>query len=124
MRSEEAGLWMSDLLLPVMRQLDDFTEALEDPAIEHRYQHCELVRFQAAILDMELLYLPAYSPNLHLIERLSGLVKKRCLTNRYYPTFADFRQATDQCLDDLASHASDQLLSLLSLNFQFCSSPK
>ena len=72
MRSEEAGLWMSDLLLPVMRQLDDFTEALEDPAIERRYQHCELVRSQAAILDMELLYLPAYSPNLHLIERLGS----------------------------------------------------
>ena len=41
-----------------------------------------------------------------------------------YPTFADFRQAIDQSLDDLASQASDQLLSLLSLNFQFCSSAK
>lgn len=89
-----------------------------------RYQRCELVRSRAAILDIELLYLPAYSPNLNLIERLWKLVKKRCLTNRYYPTFADFRQAIDQCLDELASSASDQLLSLLSLNFQFFSSSK
>ena len=89
-----------------------------------RYQRCELVRSQAAILDIELLYLPAYSPNLNLIERLWKLVKKRCLTNRYYPTFADFRTAIDQCLDDLASPASAQLLSLLSLNFQFFSSQK
>lgn len=49
-----------------------------------RCQHCELVRSQAAILDMELFYLPAYRPNLHLIERQWKLVKKRCLTNRYY----------------------------------------
>ena len=89
-----------------------------------RYQRCELVRSQAAILDIELLYLPAYSPNLNLIKRLWKLVKKRCLTNRYYPTFADFRTAIDQCLDDLASPASAQLLSLLSLNFQFFSSQK
>ena len=89
-----------------------------------RYQHCELVRSQAAILDIELLYLPADSPNLNLIERLWKLVKKRCLTNHYYSTFADFRQAIDQCLDDLASHPSDQLLSLLSLNFQFFPSAK
>ena len=89
-----------------------------------RYQRCELVRSHAAILDIELLYLPAYSPNLNLIERLWKLVKKRCLTNRYHPTFAAFRQAIDQCLDDLASPASDQLLSLLSLNFQLFSASK
>ena len=89
-----------------------------------RYQRCELVRSQAAILDLELLYLPACSPNLNLIERLWKLVKKRCLTNRYHPTSADFRQAIDKCLNDLASPASDQLLSLLSLNFQFFSFPK
>lgn len=30
-------------------------------------------------LEIELLFLPAYSPNLNLIERLWKLVKKECL---------------------------------------------
>ena len=55
-----------------------------------RYQHCRAVMSIAADLDIELLFLPAYSPNLNLIERLWKLVKKRCLTNKYYATFDDF----------------------------------
>jgi transposase len=31
-----------------------------------RYQHCALVQTLAATLDIELLYLPPYSPNLNL----------------------------------------------------------
>ena len=41
-----------------------------------RYQHCALVIGKAAELGIELLYLPAYGPNLNLIERLWKLVKK------------------------------------------------
>lgn len=85
-----------------------------------RYQRCELVREQSRRLDIELLFLPAYSPNLNLIERLWKLVKKRCLTNRYYPTFTDFRHAIDDCLNTLNSTTED-LHSLLTLNFQFFS---
>ena len=35
-----------------------------------RYQHCLLVEQVATALCIELLFLPAYSPNLNLIERL------------------------------------------------------
>jgi hypothetical protein len=59
-----------------------------------RYQRCATVSARAAELDLELLFLPAYSPNLNLIERHWKLVKKRCLTNRYYESFADFRHAS------------------------------
>ena len=76
-------------------------------------------RSQAAALDMELLFLPAYSPNLNLIERLWKLVKKRCLTNQYYENFAGFRAAIDGCLDDLNGDAQAELDSLLTLKFQF-----
>ena len=41
-----------------------------------RYQRCEPVRSLAAELRIELLYLPPYSPNLNLIERLWKFVKK------------------------------------------------
>ena len=60
-----------------------------------RYQRCELVKLKAAALDIELLFPPAYSPNLNLIERLWKLVKKRALTNRYYDCFDKFRLAIE-----------------------------
>ena len=50
-----------------------------------RYQKCKLVFYFAQLLDIELLYLPAYSPNLNLIERLWKFVKKKCLYSKYYP---------------------------------------
>lgn len=84
-----------------------------------RYQRCHLVMDHARDLSVELLFLPPYSPNLNLIERLWKLTKKRCLTNRYYPDFASFCGAIDQCLDDLAGPLKEELSSLMSLNFQF-----
>jgi transposase len=84
-----------------------------------RYQRCAPVSAKAAELGIELLFLPAYSPNLNLIERLWKLVKKRCLTNRYYDSFSAFRAAIDNCFHDLAN--SPELHSLLTLNFQFFS---
>jgi transposase len=84
-----------------------------------RYQHCALVISKAAMLGIELLFLPAYSPNLNLIERLWKLVKKRCLTNRYYENFEKFRAAIDDCLRDLNGAAKAELDSLLTLRFQF-----
>jgi len=42
-----------------------------------RYQKCRLVITTAARLQIELCFLPTYSPNLNLIERLWRFVKKR-----------------------------------------------
>src|SRR5437763_886272 len=41
-----------------------------------RYQHCRLVLQRAAALGIEILFLPPYSPNLNLIERLWKFVRK------------------------------------------------
>lgn len=48
-----------------------------------RYQKCHVVQTLAETLQIELLYLPPYSPNLNLIERLWKLVKKKCLYSIY-----------------------------------------
>lgn len=82
-----------------------------------RYQKCKLVRRYAKILGIELLYLPSYSPQLNLIERLWKLVKKKVLHGKYYPTFEEFKSALKQFLDKL-NFIKDQLESLLSWNFQ------
>lgn len=84
-----------------------------------RYQRCKAVVDHAEHLNIELLFLPPYSPNLNLIERMWKLTKRRCLTNRYHKDFASFCGAIDRCLDDFAGPLKSELASLLTLNFQF-----
>jgi transposase len=48
-----------------------------------RYQRCAQVVTLAASLHLELCFLPPYSPNLNLIERLWKFVKKQCLYSIY-----------------------------------------
>ena len=43
-----------------------------------RYQKCQLVKEFTEIADIDLLYLPSYSPHLNLTERLWHFVRKEC----------------------------------------------
>lgn len=54
-----------------------------------RYQKCQLVFALARALNIELLYLPSYSPHLNLIERLWKFVRNQCLYSKYYAEFDD-----------------------------------
>ena len=53
------------------------------------YQRCALVTELAKDLKIELLFLPSYSPNLNLIERLWRWVRKDCLNSIYFERFDD-----------------------------------
>jgi transposase len=83
-----------------------------------RYQRCALVIETAKALGIELLFLPSYSPNLNLIERLWKFVKKKALYSKYYPTFAEFKRAISDVLDQTHTSYRDDLRSLLTLKFQ------
>jgi transposase len=83
-----------------------------------RYQKCALVTTTAAQLHIELCFLPAYSPNLNLIERLWKFVKKQCLYSKYYADFATFKAAIETCLSEIDIKHKSALDSLLTLNFQ------
>lgn len=88
-----------------------------------RYQHCGKVKEHAISRGVELLFLPAYSPNLNLIERLWKLMKSKCLRNRYFSKFAEFRAAIDTFLDQANSEHQAEMESLLTLKFQQFTNP-
>lgn len=83
-----------------------------------RYQKCKLVQGLAESLNIELLYLPAYSPNLNLIERLWKFVKKKCLYSKYYSEFASFKTAISKVLKETHTTHKGELDSLITLQFQ------
>lgn len=83
-----------------------------------RYQKCQIVQDLAKSLDIELLYLPSYSPNLNLIERLWKFVKKQCLYSKYYENFTLFQEAISTCVENAHITHKKELDSLLTLRFQ------
>ena len=84
-----------------------------------KYQHCNIVKKRANDLKIELMFLPSYSPNLNLIERLWKWLKKDCLNCKYYYEFEKFTNAIDNSLNKVANgQVKDELDMLLSLKFQ------
>ena len=82
------------------------------------YQRCQAVRDMAAALHIELLFLPSYSPNLNLIERLWRFTKKTVLNSRHHGSFQEFRQTIDRCLDELPTTHRDTINTLMAPRFQ------
>jgi transposase len=83
-----------------------------------RYQWWALVQSLAQTLGIALLFLPAYSPNLHLIERFWKFVKKTCLYSKYYADPFSFQQAIIECIAQAPTKHKEELASLLTLKFQ------
>lgn len=63
-----------------------------------RYQKCKIVQQLASELDIHLVYIPPYSPNLNLIERLWKFVKGE-LRSKYYDNFDLFQRKINSIID-------------------------
>ena len=59
-----------------------------------RYQKCKAVMNLAKQLNIELIFIPPYSPNLNLIERFWKFVKAE-LRTKFYDDFSEFCAAID-----------------------------
>lgn len=84
-----------------------------------RYQHCALVIEAARKLGIELLFLPPYSPNLNIIERLWKFTKKKILYAKYYDKPKEFHAAIETFFKNINKKHKKELSSLLTLKFQF-----
>jgi transposase len=83
-----------------------------------RYQRGALVQGLAQSLSIELLFLPAYSPNLNLIERFWKFVNKTCLYSQYDADHLSFQQAIIECIEQAPHRHKEELASLLTLKGQ------
>ena len=83
-----------------------------------RYQRNKVVQGVAGELGIRLLFLPSYSPNLNLIERLWGFTKRQSVYAKYHANFASFRTAIEATLAGLSTTHATKLKSLMTLTFQ------
>lgn len=109
----------SDTMIELLRQIAEQTRGLITVVLDNaRYQRCEAVETEAKRLKIALLFLPSYSPNLNLIERLWKFTKKKALRGKHYPDFATFLGAIDDCLNRIPTDHREALASLMTLKFQ------
>lgn len=82
-----------------------------------RYQHCKAVVAFAESLHIKLLFLPPYSPNLNIIERLWKFAKKKLLYGQYYQNPTVFHQTITTFFQQIHTHHYE-LKPLFALRFQ------
>lgn len=93
-------------LLELMRERHPDTKHFRIYLDNARYQHAVLLKEWIAQMAKEhgvifdLKHLPAYSPNLNLIERLWKFLRKEAL-QKWHPTFEDMQKAVAEVLDHL-----------------------
>jgi transposase len=82
-----------------------------------RYYHCAVVQeYLSRHPEFHLEFLPAYSPNLNLIERLWKFLRKKAFT-RWHKTFEAMEAAVSAVLDHLEDYR-EELTSLMTEKFQ------
>lgn len=83
-----------------------------------KYHHARLVRnWLLHHARFKLVFLPPYSPNLNLIERLWRFFHQKVTNNHYFPTFSSFKEATMLFFQNITEY-KQELESLLTENFQ------
>jgi len=94
---------------------DEFIYVILDNAA---YQKCKKVKHCAESFNINLVFLPPYSPNLNLIERLWKFLRKKIMANKYYCTFSEFYQLVSKFIDELHTTYFYELRSIISFQFE------
>jgi transposase len=82
-----------------------------------RYHYSSGVKEYLLNSRIQLVFLPSYSPNLNLIERLWKYFKKKVLYKRYYENINKFRDACIKFFRNLEAH-QDEIAKIMSCGFE------
>jgi transposase len=82
------------------------------------YHTANVVKNTAISLNIELHYLPPYSPNLNPIERLWKVMNERARNSVYFKTKRDFRAALNMFFKETLPDIGSTLTSRINDNFQ------
>jgi len=82
------------------------------------YHRSQDVKTKAHKLNIELHYLPPYSPNLNPIERLWKVMNEHVRNNKYFATAKEFRDKIDAFFSETLPTIGDILKTRINDNFQ------
>jgi transposase len=110
----------ADSTIALFKQIEEKNQLAEHIFIiadNARYYRSELVTEYLKNSKINIIFLPPYSPNLNLIERLWRFLHKKIQYNRYYETYLEFKNACLDLLNNLHKYEKE-LRSLLTENFE------
>ncbi len=81
-----------------------------------KYYRSKLVKQFLEHSNIKLIFLPPYSPNLNLIERLWKYLRKKVINTTYYPKFEQFKTAILNFFENIDSKKSE-LKQFIGINF-------
>ena len=113
----------------------EFTKSLYQEALERhsepsviyivsdnaRYYHNKKLKEWVDRTKIKQIFLPPYSPNLNLIERLWKFLRKKIINTGFYRTKEKFEQAIRDFFVNIGAY-KEELESLLTLKFRLCNS--
>ena len=111
-----------ELLKQIEQKHDEKTKVIYVICDNARYYRSKLVKEYVEKSRIELVFLPPYSSNLNLIERLWKFFKKKVLYNTYIETFAEFKMRCDDFLKNVSQYKSE-LETLITERFQIIGTP-
>lgn len=82
------------------------------------YHRANAVKDKAKELNIQLHYLPPYSPNLNPIERLWKVMNEHARNNRYFVSAKAFREALDNFFETTLPEIAGSLATRINDNFQ------
>jgi transposase len=83
-----------------------------------KYHYSKLVKEYLKSSRIKLVFLPSYSPNLNLIERLWKFFKKKVLYNKYYEDLHAFRSACIKFFKNISDY-HDEIECFMTNEFEF-----
>jgi transposase len=81
------------------------------------YVSTVLKEYLAQNLQIKLIHLPPYSPNLNFIERLWKYLRKEVINSNYYEKFEQFSLAIEQFFDNI-QHKADEIAQFIGNKFR------